>query len=982
MLEPPTADLANLAGAEPDAAVAGPPTAAAREPVGLRATGVAEDVAASGGSEGARLSPEDRGRLRPGLEIGHYELIRLLGRGGMGEVHLARDTRLGRKVAIKFLRPGSPEALQRFIGEARATAQCTHENIVVIHEVGDFEGRLYMVLEFLEGQTLQALLREGPLPPLRAVELVLPVARALVRAHEFGLVHRDLKPENVFTLAGGGVKVLDFGVAKRYAAPEEPAAPGSSAHVDLSRPDGAGSPVVTQDGALVGTVPYMAPEQWLGGAVDPRTDLWQLGLILRELVTGINPLAGMSFSQAARFAIDPDAPVPPVADAAPDLPGGLERVIDACLAKRPDDRIQSASELVDALTELLPTRFGAKLGDDESPYPGLVPFQERDAARFFGRARETDAMATRIRELPLMAVVGPSGVGKSSFVRAGLVPRLKASGEAWEVLIARPGRHPMTALAAVLAEADSRPGARHDAHVRLRDAPGSLGQVLRERAARKGTRILLFIDQLEELYTLTEDRAEREGFVAALCGVADDATAPVRVVVSMRSDFLDRAAEDERLIQQITRGLVFLQPPAGDALRDAIVQPAELAGYRFESPAIVDEMLAALEGIQGALPLLQFAASQLWDARQVKGRLLTRAAYDGMGGLAGLLAKHADAVLAQLDAGAQRLTRAIFHRLVTPERTRAIVDVGDLEGLCDDPAVVRRTLHFLVESRLLVVQARGEHEGATVELVHESLIARWPTLQRWLDEDGEHAAFLEQLRTAARQWEARGEPLGLLWRGEALDEARRFEARFGGELSRAEGRYLKAVLALARRTMWTRRVLVATIMAVLAVLTTFALVKMVEARDSAAAARHEADRAQAAEQRVREQFDELQAKERARLDAERLARKARTEADAGRVQLKTTETQLERSYEDLEAALNDAKAAQLLEQKAKERAEAAAAEATAQAARAQRTSEENRLLAAAERSAKERMEKALAEKEALVKRLTAQLKRIETDDLR
>ncbi|TNF38021.1 MAG: serine/threonine-protein kinase PknK [Deltaproteobacteria bacterium] len=916
--------------------------------------------------------------LAPGAAIRQYELIRLLGRGGMGEVHLARDTRLGRKVAIKFLRPGSPEALQRFLAEARVTAQCTHESIVVVHEVGDHGDRLFMVLEHLEGQTLAALLREGPLPPLRAVELALPVVRALARAHAFGLVHRDLKPDNIFVLDGGGVKVLDFGVAKLCA--DASARDGGAAGERRAPMAAVPAPLVTQDGALVGTVPYMAPEQWNGGRVDPRTDLWQLGLILREMVTGENPLVAMGFAGVARFALDADATLPPVADAAPQVPAGLARVIETCLERRPEARFQSADALAEALTALLPTRYGAALGADESPYPGLVAFQERDAARFFGRSRETDAMATRIRELPMMAVVGPSGVGKSSFVRAGLVPRLKASGEAWEVLVTRPGRRPLAALADVVAVADSAVDARGDdarqaVLERLRAAPGDLGRALRERALRHDARVLLIVDQLEELYTLATDRDEQQAFIDALCGAADDASAPVRVVLSLRSDFLDRAAEDPRLIAEISRGLVFLRAPTGDALRDAIVQPAELAGYRFESQAMVDAMLAALEGAPGALPLLQFAASQLWQARDPRRRLLTRAAYDATGGVEGLLAKHADDVLAQLDAPAQRLCREMFRRLVTPERTRAIVDVAELEGLAEDAEAARRTLQFLVEARLVVVQTDARHEGATVELVHESLIARWPTLQRWLEEDAEHAGFLAQLRTAARQWEARGRPQGLLWRGEAHDEARLFRSRFRGDLAPLEEGYLEAVFALAQRTVRARRVLIAAIIVVLAALSAFALINMVDARDNATAAGRERDRAQAAERQVSEQLEELQAKERARLDAEAKARTARSEADQGRVRLASTETELVQSYAELEAALKAAKAA------AKE-AEAARREAEANEARAERASDANRKLATAERAARERAEQLLAEKNALVKRLEAQLERIETQRLR
>jgi serine/threonine protein kinase len=190
----------------------------------------------------------------PGTRIGQYELIRLLGRGGMGEVHLARDLRLGRLVAIKLLTTQRPDLGERFLAEARATARCHHENIVVIYEVGEVGsagGHPYMVLEYLEGQTLRQWLREhaatsgehAPVPPGRAVELMLPVVRALAYAHGQGIVHRDLKPENVMLTRAGVIKVLDFGIAKLLAAPmldreESDGVPGGDIGANSGRTSG------------------------------------------------------------------------------------------------------------------------------------------------------------------------------------------------------------------------------------------------------------------------------------------------------------------------------------------------------------------------------------------------------------------------------------------------------------------------------------------------------------------------------------------------------------------------------------------------------------------------------------------------------------------------------------------------------------------------------------------------------------------------
>src|SRR5947209_5757485 len=165
------------------------------------------------------------GNLEPGARIRQYEIIRELGRGGMGVVYLARDTKLARRVAIKFLVAESRELVEGFLREARATAACHHDNIVVIHEVDEHAGVPYMVLEYLEGQSLRAFIKGRQLPPGRVVELMVPVARALVRAHQLGIVHRDLKPENVFVTTGGTIKVLDFGIASLFAETQHHAPP-------------------------------------------------------------------------------------------------------------------------------------------------------------------------------------------------------------------------------------------------------------------------------------------------------------------------------------------------------------------------------------------------------------------------------------------------------------------------------------------------------------------------------------------------------------------------------------------------------------------------------------------------------------------------------------------------------------------------------------------------------------------------------------
>jgi hypothetical protein len=358
---------------------------------------------------------------------------------------------------------------------------------------------------------------------------------------------------------------------------------------------------------------------------------------------------------------------------------------------------------------------------------------------------------------------------------------------------------------------------------------------------------------------------------------------------------------------ELTRGLFFLLPPGREGMRDALVQPAEMASYHFETADMVEHMLDHLEHTSGALPLLQFAATKLWDMRDGPQRTLTRKSYDAIGGIAGALASHADAVLAELPSGAQILARAVLLRLVTPERTRAIVSLDELGDLSHSPDEVMQLVEHLVRARLLVVQsghAEAIETGSrkTVEIVHESLLKSWPLLRRWLDENQDDAAFLEQLRSAARQWERRGRPAGLLWRGETMEEAERWYRRYRGELPAVQREYLQAVFAQAARAVRTRRLILAGVIAFLSALVAAAAVALVVISDAQLEA-------------------ESQAKEAERQLGR--AQVAETEAKAERERAVGASKQVERANRELESKNAELQAAVLAAEAARREAEAA-----------------------------------------------------------
>jgi hypothetical protein len=700
----------------------------------------------------------------------------------------------------------------------------------------------------------------------------------------------------------------------------------------------------------------MAAEQFEPGGADHRSDIWAVGIMLYELLTGHHPVQPLTQEALLRHAYFPDELYPRVRDELPDLPQPIGDVVDRCLEKRKERRFATAADLLAALELLLPGRSVRTVDAAAGPYPGLAAFQERDADRFFGRNGDVLQVVTRLRDHPLAAVVGASGVGKSSFVRAGVVPALRASAESWEVLVIRPGREPLQTLASLLlplvTNGRGSPFAGGHAQLveRLRESPGHLGAVLRGRAAERRQQIVLFVDQLEELYTLVPDEHERRAFTACLSGAADDAAAPLRVLVSMRSDFIDRVGEDRRFLDDLVRGIHFLQPLPRSALREALEAPVAQLGYTFESDALLGEMVDSLAATSGSLPLLQFAGAKLWEARDERRKVLTADSYRQMGGISGVLAQHADRVIAALPPGLRGSVRGVFQRLVTADGTRAIVDVAELPRLTADPDEARAVVEHLAQARLVVVQNRAEEASATVELVHESLISGWPMLRRWLDEGREDAAFREQLRAAAKQWEARGKPQGLLWRGEALEEARLWRARHPDPLPEREQAFLEAVVQLGSRAQRLRRGAVIGALGLLSAVVAGGSIAYVQVQRSARDAREKADvasreatRARQAEDRVREQLDIIKREQTAKAVAE-------TAVERGKQDLRAVNADLQKAVARAEAESQRAQ----IESK---RAQDAATKASDLAESTQKTNVVLEKLLAEERARAERFEK-------------------------
>jgi serine/threonine protein kinase len=300
--------------------------------------------------------------IAAGSRLGAYEVLAPLGAGGMGEVYRARDSRLGRDVAIKVLPTAfaaDPDRLARFEQEARAAASLNHPNILAVHDLGQHNGAPFIVTELLDGMSLREALNGGALPARKAIDYGVAVALGLAAAHDKGIVHRDMKPDNVFITADGRVKILDFGVAKLT----QPEVAPSGMTVMPTTP-GFGAAPQTLSGMVVGTIGYMSPEQVRGGIADPRSDIFSLGVLLHEMLSGRRTFSGDTAADVMSGILRED---PPDLSAEHHIPPALARIVSRCLEKGPAARFQSARDLAFALEGLTASTSSASLASSETP---------------------------------------------------------------------------------------------------------------------------------------------------------------------------------------------------------------------------------------------------------------------------------------------------------------------------------------------------------------------------------------------------------------------------------------------------------------------------------------------------------------------------------------------------------------------------------------------------------------------------------------
>lgn len=550
----------------------------------------------------------------------------------------------------------------------------------------------------------------------------------------------------------------------------------------------------TPEQAATGTTPT-ACAVFVGAAGAAEWEPGPLGLALQ----GADPV----HAQRLIPVLLPGAPDPLAATA---LPPGLATQPWVDLRMAPDGS-QAVERLVAAIRGLpLPTLDPPEpSGASVCPYRGLEAFEEEHSGLFFGRTADVQRVLEHLKATRFLAVVAPSGSGKSSLVRAGLLPALRAgalpSSETWTSCVLTPGPEPLSALAAAVLNTTGE-GAMQPTLDRLADDARSLHLATELALARRPrvAKMVWVVDQFEELFTQCWDLQEGAQFVANLLYAATVPEGRTVVVLTMRADCYARCTAHPELAACIVAHQHLLGPLDEDGLRQAIEGPGRLTRLTFE-PGLVDTILDDVAGEPGALPLLQYALMELWARRQ--GTLMTLEGYRSSGGVRGALTQRAEHVYSTFSFAERAIAQRLFMRLVEPgegtedSRRRAALDELITPGSDSQPT--EHVLHALADARLVTTSGDLRTGESWVELAHEALVRNWPRLRAWLDENRAALRIQRQVMEGAREWQRLGREDDALMRGARLAEAAEWRAEHEAELNELERKFLDASVALQER---------------------------------------------------------------------------------------------------------------------------------------------------------------------------------------
>jgi WD40 repeat protein len=694
-----------------------------------------------------RLPPPVPGSVE--RSVPGYELRQLIGTGQLGEVHRAYQPSVGREVALRVFgraMVSHPQFVRRFETASQRITRVEHPHVVPLLDYWREPNRAVMVTRLLTGGTLADRIPSDGFDTARTLGILETVASALASAHRHGVVHGRICPANVLFDAEGNAFVADLGI------------------------DEICSGVITFASSA-----YDAPERLGGSPATPASDVYSLGVLVQHLLSG----------------------TPPPLDGALDIADGpASAVVRRATDPRPGRRHQSIDELIGelrdafAVSESPPAAFVSA----RNPYRGLEAFEQADSGDFYGRGRSVAEMVAVLRHQSLLIVVGPSGSGKSSAVKAGLLPALAAgavpTSESWLVTEMVPGRNPFENLAAALGRVASTD--LPDLEGALLSGSRSLCAVV-DQLAPGNAGVVVVLDQLEELFTQTLDDGERRAFLSMLADVAQTTDSTVRVVATLRADYFDRPLTYPGFDEAIHGRTVALGAMSTDELADAVRLPSAAVGVDIE-PGVVDRIVAEAEQQPGALPLVQHTLSELFAMRTTN--TITIADLDEIGGVAGAIGRRAEQIYQSFDDRGRAATEQLFLRLVsvTEEHgdTRRRVRRTELERARIATDALDTALTEYGRHRLLTFDRDPASRTPTVEVAHEALLTDWERFARWVDEARDDLLARRRVESATNDWIASGGDDSFLYSGGRLELAEAWAAESRFDLGDDERRFLAA----------------------------------------------------------------------------------------------------------------------------------------------------------------------------------------------
>lgn len=740
-------------------------------------------------------------------EIKGYQIQESVGEGGFGAVYKAYQPLIKREVAIKVIRSrfaNQPEFIRRFEAEAQLVARLEHLHIVPLFDFWRDPTGAYLVMRLLRGGSLKENLAEhGPWDLESTQRLLSQIASALSLAHRNGVIHRDLKPANILLDDEGNAYLTDFGIAKDVQHSED------------------------EEEEMVGTPAYSAPEQIQSLPPTPKTDIYSLGLIIYEMLTGEPGIKGTNVSELITHQLS--APLPYIENIS-NLPPGINEILQTATAKNPEMRYEDAAifarDFKRAMADSGKAQASPHFGDvivitDETlnfsdaksdssgfglpivnPYKGLRAFQEGDAEDFFGREELTQLLLNRLQESDVnahfLAVVGPSGSGKSSVVKAGVIPALRRgaleNSEKFFIAEMVPDQNVLDEIETVLLSIAASPPA--DMRQRLGASTTALHEILEEVLPKDASQLFLLIDQFEEIFTQTEDNSARTHFMSSLQYAVSHPKSRLWAVITIRADFYDKPLLYPEFGGLVRARTEVVLPLSREELDAAIARPARRSGIQIEQE-LIEAIIADVQEEPGALPLLQYALTELFERRT--GQMMTLESYKESGGVLGSLARRAEELYNETDTEGQEAIRQLFLRLVTlgegTEDTRRRVvwselAFGDSE---DDP--LHHVLATYTKFRLLTADNDPQTREPTVEVAHEALIRQWQRLRGWLSDNRENIRIQRQMAGLVQEWQKSNQDKSFLATGMRL---RQFETLLDStdlSLTRDEVKYLEASVA-------------------------------------------------------------------------------------------------------------------------------------------------------------------------------------------